>query len=130
MSPLANGLGAVRMVFPLVQSTGRQLLETAVALMWMLAGRWADAVGALGVRKWSAEVMTKATVVGCRWPWSCSCEGPVRWHTGETGFRVEVVISWYGGQACSRSDGRCDVKGRMGSKACGAVRKWNSGLAL
>lgn len=42
-----------------------------------------------------------------------------------TGFRVEVVMSWYGVEACSRSDRRCDVKGRMGSKACGAVRKWD-----
>lgn len=48
------------------------------------------------------------------------------------GFRVEVVISWYGGEACSRSvsqsDGRYDVKGSNGIEGmrCGSkVGLWH-----
>lgn len=53
-------------------ATGRRVLEAA-AILDVDAG-WALGRSSSGFRrgrrKWSTEVMTKATVVGCRRPWS------------------------------------------------------------
>lgn len=109
------------------QSTGRRLLGTAGILD--LDVGWAVGPKLFGF--WASEVVDRGDDESDCGRLAEAVEwllgGADRWHTGETGFRVDVVISWYGGEACSRSDGRCDVKGRMGSKACGAVRKWDSG---
>lgn len=96
---------------------------------------WAEAVRALGVRGWSAQVMTKAilcSVAGVRWVAAgCCCWGgadKVAHRRG--GFRVEVVISLYGGEACSRSVRRgavrCEGSNGIEGMRCGSkVGLWH-----
>lgn len=113
------------------QSTGRRLLGTAAILNldvgWAVGPKQFGAWASEGADRGDDESDCVRLAEAVEW----LLGGADRWHTGETWFRVDVVISWYGGEACSRSDGRCDEKGRMGSKACGAVRKWDFGtLAL